>query len=81
MSRQVIWTDTILDEYMREAVLSEFEIDVLKAHVRGVGRVEMAIRFNCSVSTIDRIIARLKRKYDVAALYNPLLPVRKKKDA
>lgn len=50
---------------------------VLRTRVAGWTRTKQAMELNMSVSSIDKIIKRLKIKYDGVAKYNPLLPPRK----
>ena len=40
----------------------------------------MCHEFNMSLAAIDRIVARLKRKYDAVQPYSDKLPVRKKSE-
>lgn len=77
MSHQVIWTKTIVEEFVKEAMLSKDEEMVLRTRAAGWTRQKQAMEFGMSLATIDRIIKRLKVKYDAAEKCNPLLPPRK----
>lgn len=81
MAHEVSWTKLIYDEFCTEAMLSELEAEILKTRIQNWSRVKQATEFNLSVSAVDRIIRNLKRKYDCAALNNPILPERHKKSA
>lgn len=77
MAHQVCWTKTIVEEFIREAMLSPEEEEIIRTRAAGWTRTEQAMRLNMSVDKVDKIIARLKVKYDAAQMYNPLLPPRK----
>lgn len=79
MAHEVSWTKSIYDEFCEEAMLSELERAILRTRIQNWSRVKQASEFNLSVSAVDRIIKNLKRKYDCAALNNPILPERHKK--
>lgn len=78
MAHEVCWTRQIVEEFAQEAMLSDFENQVLRTRVKGMQRVEQSILLGCSVSTIDRTIKVLKRKYDAVQEYDVILPPRKK---
>ena len=78
MAHEVSWTKSIYDEFCSEAMLSDLEKAILKTRIQNWSRVKQATEFNLSVSAVDRIIKNLKRKYDCAALNNPILPERHK---
>ena len=79
MAREIIWTRLILETFIREAALTEREEKVMRLHVAEVSRLEIAEYINASVSTVDTIIRRCKRKYDAAQKANPdTLPKRKR---
>lgn len=69
----MIWTDVMVEEFITTAMLKGEEIDILNDWINKTSRVEMALKYHCSVATIDRRIKRLKDQYKVAAMYNPLL--------
>lgn len=64
MSKQVIWTRRVTEFFVDQANLTELERRVLETRIAGMTRQEQAFYFNLSISTIDKIIARLKRLYD-----------------
>lgn len=77
MAHEVMWNKLIMEEFIREAVLSEEEELILRTRVKGWTRTKQSIELDMSLSTIDRIISRLKDKYDSVAKYDPVLPPRK----
>ena len=79
MSHQVIFTREIVDEFIKEAMLTEDEIFIIKTRVSGWSRQQQANELNISVQSIDRIIRRLKNKYDKVAENNTKFPARKHK--
>lgn len=76
MSHQVRWNKVILEEFISLANLTEAEEIVIRTRVAGWSRLEQCERLGISTATLDRIISRLKRKYDDCAEYSVLLPPR-----
>ncbi len=77
MAKQVIWTKTVLETFIREAELSELEEKIIRTRVKGWSRTRQALTFNLSLSTLDRSIRALKAKYDAVQKEHPELPERK----
>ena len=77
MSHQVIWTKLILDTFVEEANLTPEEKAVMVTRAAGWTRTKQMMEFNISASTLDRIIKRLKVKYDAAQKHSVILPPRK----
>lgn len=78
MAKQVKWTQNIVREFSERAMLNEDEIFVLVTRVKGMPISRQAQELNCSESTVNRIVANLKKKYDsVQKEYPDLFPSRK----
>lgn len=77
MAKQVPWNEVIYLEFSKLAMLSDLEKEVLRTRIMGYSITKQAILFNCSESTINRMIATLKKKYDVAQAHSDKLPPRK----
>lgn len=77
MSKQVPWNKVILETFIEDAILTKEEEMIMRTRVAGWSRVRQSQEFGMSIATIDRIIRRLKVKYDNAQKYNPILPPRK----
>lgn len=77
MSHQVIWTNIVLEEFIRIGGLTDLEEQVMRTRVAGWTRTEQAYRLKISMATLDRCIKRLKYKYDAAQEYSAILPKRK----
>lgn len=80
MTKQVEWTKFIVETFIEEGMLSEEEAKVMRTRAQGWTRTKQAREFGMSMSTLDRIIKRLKIKYDAVQLNNPKLPKRKHSD-
>lgn len=80
MAHQVPWNKVIVETFVEEAMLTKEEEMILRTRVAGWTRNKQASEFGMSVSTVDRIIARLKAKYDNVQRYNVLLPPRRHSD-
>lgn len=77
MSKQVAWNKVVLEEFIEMGGLTPLEEQIIRTRVAGWSRVEQSMKFGLSIATVDRVIARLKRKYDNCQMYSPLLPPRK----
>lgn len=77
MSHQVIWTKAVLQAFIYEANLNEDEQNIMRTRAKGWSRQRQAMQFGMSVSTVDKIISRLKIKYDKAQKTSSILPPRK----
>lgn len=77
MTKQVIWTKLIVEEFVKEGCLTKEEEEVLRTRASGYTITQQAMKLNMSEAKVSKIIARLKVKYDEVAKYNPLLPPRK----
>lgn len=77
MSKNVIWTKVILEEFINLANLTKDEEIIMRTRCDGWSITKQATTFNMSVSTVNRIIKRLKVKYDKVQPYSPILPPRK----
>lgn len=78
MSNQVIWGKLILETFIKEACLSKEEEWIMRTRVAGWSRTKQAQELHMSLSSLDKHIAKLKKKYDIVQKTNPLLPPRKK---
>ena len=77
MSHQVLWTKVIVEEFVKEGCLSKEEEEILRTRAAGWTRVKQSVTFNMSLQKIDKIIKKLKVKYDEVQKYDTLLPPRK----
>lgn len=77
MSHQVIWTKFILERFISEGNLSPEEEHVMRMRAACRGNVEISMSLHMSIRTVERIVQRLKKKYDAVAAFDPLLPPRK----
>ena len=77
MAHQVPWNKIILEEFIKEAMLTKEEEEIMRTRVAGWTRVEQSMRLGMSTQKVDRIIMRLKNKYDQVQKYDPILPPRK----
>ena len=77
MSKQVPWSKVILEAFIEDALLSKEEEMIMRTRIAGWSRQKQSMEFGMSISTLDKIISRLKVKYDLVQKYNPLLPPRK----
>lgn len=64
MSKGVLWTDKLTESFIQKAALSDDEAFVMRTRARGYTVTQQAMELNKSESTIHRMIATIKKKYD-----------------
>lgn len=62
--KQILWTRKLVDTFIKEGMLTEEEKEVLLLRVKGYTISETSELMNISDSKVNRIIRRLKIKYD-----------------
>ena len=67
----------LVEEFIEQACLSKTEEMIIRTRVKGWSITEQSQKLHISESSIKRIIARLKIKYDNVQEYSPILPKRK----
>lgn len=77
MSHEVPWNKYIVERFCELAMLNKDEEMILRTRVAGWSRTKQADKLSMSVATVDRIIAKLKVKYDDIQKFDPLLPPRR----
>lgn len=77
MSKQVLWTSLILDEFERLGGLTDEERMILRTRAAGWTITKQCMEFHMSRSKVDGIIRVLKAKYDAVEPYSTILPKRK----
>lgn len=77
MTNQVPWNKIILEEFINLALLTKDEEMILRTRIYGWTVREQADRLNMSVCSVNRIIKRLKNKYDDVEKFSTILPPRK----
>lgn len=77
MSHQVLWTDELTENFIKKGALSDDEAFVMRTRARGYTVSQQAQYLNKSNSSIERMINKLKKKYDAVQKENPdIFPVR-----
>lgn len=77
MSKQVAWNRPLLEEFNRLAMLSEEEYAIMETRLKGWTITKQSVELCMSESKINKMIARLKKKYDSVQPYSDILPPRK----
>lgn len=79
MANQVIWTNKVLNAFIEKANLSEEEEYIMRSRCKDVTVSAQALYLNCSESRVNRMISKLKIKYDAVQKEFPdEFPERKK---
>lgn len=77
MAHQVNWNIYVLEEFIRVGCLTDIEEHVIRLRMAGKTIDQQADILGLSKSSINKITARLKIKYDNAAKISAILPPRK----
>lgn len=77
--KQVEWTKKLTEDFIDMAMLSDDEAYIMRSRVKNVPVSIQADTLSCSEATVHRMIAKIKRKYDIVQRENPEhFPPRKK---
>lgn len=78
MAHQVNWSKDVLEFFIEQALLNDFEEEIMRTRVQGMTVLEQASHLLCSKSKVEKAIALLKKKYDnVQKQYPDKLPPRR----
>ena len=77
MTKQVPWNKIILEEFIELACLNELEQKIMRTRIDGWTITKQAYEFHMSESSIKKMIAILKNKYDNVQEFSSVLPPRK----
>lgn len=78
MAKGVSWNKKSFDTFAELAMLTDDEKSVLETRIKGWTRTKQSRELNISLATLDRIISRIKKKYDEVQPQVPdILPVRR----
>lgn len=77
MTKQVPWNKIILEEFINLAMLTKDEEIIMRTRIAGWSVSQQADKLNLSISTVNRIIQKLKIKYDEVEKFSVILPPRK----
>lgn len=61
---QVIWTRRVFEFFADAANLTPLERGIMETRISGMSRLQQSSYFSISLSSLDRAINRIKRKYD-----------------
>lgn len=73
----VPWNEILYLEFGKLAMLSDIEKEVLRTRIMGYTITQQSMILNVSESTVNRIIAQLKQKYDDVQKYSDKLSERR----
>ena len=76
MSHKILWTRSMLDEFVKEAILTKDEEFIVRTRAAGWSRQQQAFELNRSIQSVDRMIKNIKVKYDNLAKHNEKFPAR-----
>ena len=71
MAHQVIWTKDTLDKFVEYGNLSDLEAEIMRTRIAGWTQTKQADHYNISLSTLSRMIKKLKVVYDTVQQQHP----------
>ncbi len=78
MTKQILWTKTIIEAFIEEGNLNERQEYIIRTRSKGYSIAKQAEELNLSVDQVNKEISRLKKLYDATQEYSKILPTRKK---
>ena len=63
MKHKVPWNKTLLEDFIKEGLLTEDEEFIMRTRLAGWSQVKQAMERNISTATVSNIVRRLKDKY------------------
>ena len=68
MAHQVPWTKLIVEEFIKDGMLSKEEEYIIRTRAAGHTITQQAEELHMSTDNVSKIIARLKKKYDIVEI-------------
>ena len=76
MTKQVLWTKSILETFIKEGNLNSRQEFIIRTRVGGYSIVKQAQELNLSVDQVNKEISTLKKLYDATQINSNILPKR-----
>lgn len=78
MSKQVVWTEKTLNDFIRLGNLNEEDEFIMRSRCKGMTVIQQAEALHCSESRVAKRISQIKKVYDYTQKQHPdMLPPRK----
>lgn len=68
------WNKLMLDEFCDLALLSDVERFLIESRIKGMTICQQADELNLSVSSVNRMIRKIKDKYNEVQRFSDVLP-------
>lgn len=78
MTKQVIWTKTVLEAFIKEGNLNKRQEYIMRTRAEGYTIAKQADELHLSVDQVNKDIAELRRIYDATQVHSNILPPRMK---
>lgn len=78
MTKQVIWTKKVVEEFIKEGNLNERQEYIVRTRAKGHTIARQAEELHLSIDQVNKDIAELKRIYDATEINSEILPTRAK---
>ena len=76
MTKQVIWTKSVLEEFIKEGNLTPRQEYIIRTRASGYTIAKQAEELHLSIDQVNKDIAELKKIYDAAQKSSKILPPR-----
>lgn len=81
MKHKVPWNRTLLEDFIKEGLLTEDEEFIMRTRLAGWSQVKQAMERNISTATVSNIVRRLKDKYnELSEQFPDRFPLMKQND-
>ena len=78
MTKQVIWTKKVVEEFIKEGNLNERQEYIVRTRAKGHTIAMQAEELHLSIDQVNKDIAELKIIYDATEINSEILPTRAK---
>ena len=76
MTKQVFWTNAVLESFIQEGNLNKRQEFIIRTRAEGYTISRQAEELNLSVDQVNKEISELKKRYDATQKNSKILPPR-----
>lgn len=76
MTKQVLWTKTVMEEFIKEGNLNSRQEYIIRTRATGYSIAKQAEELHLSIDQVNKEIALMKKVYDATQVNSDVLPPR-----
>lgn len=76
MTKQVLWTKTVMEEFIKEGNLNSRQEYIIRTRAAGYSIAKQAEELHLSIDQVNKEIALMKKIYDSTQVNSDVLPPR-----